>query len=140
MYNGVSPYFRLFTLFSPRKDGLMVVMSSDKMLARLQQIKKYYWLGVAFHYKATMQASKVEKSPKITLFGQKQTENSILPPNQYDIRKARKKSYLRSEHLNFIKPHLQQQIVDKRLKNYIFARKPPLLTVSLALASVRTIL
>ena len=76
---------------------------------------------VANHTRAAAEASKVDKSPKITIFGQKESENPILPPNQYGIRKARKKIYLRSEHLNFIKTLFQLQITNKRLKNHVSA-------------------
>ena len=64
-------------------------------------------VGVANRARAAAEASKVEKSSKITIFGQKECENPILPPNQYDIRKAREKSDLRSEHFNFMKTPFQ---------------------------------
>ena len=66
-------------------------------------IQKNIVVVVANHARAAAEASKVEKSPKITIFERNDCDNPILPPNQYDIRKARKKSDLRHEHFNFIK-------------------------------------
>lgn len=93
--------------------------SGDMLWINARQITanwKMLLIMVAFHSKAAMLASKVERSPKITVFGQKEVWIEI---NCYDMRKAQKRFYLRSEHFNFIKHLFQQQIVDWRLKNYI---------------------
>ena len=102
-------------------------------------IKKNIVVGVANHARAAAEASKFEKSSKINIFGQKECENPISPPNRYDIRKARKKSYLRSEHFNFMKTLFQPQITNKRSKNHVTASIQPFLTAIAASTQLRFI-